>query len=481
MHRSPEPAERRASRSNHARASRSAPRRTRRRRRGAALLGCTALVAAACAGTGGGLDSGGESTALYSLSEARAAQATASEAQQAVQAQSELTEATLDLAIATADLVDALAAEDPDRIAETSAALRVARQAAQRTATRVGADITTGAAAGDSGGAGTAVGPDTPGANVEVRMARATWNTGYMQAAVFRALLTELGYTVSDPSEAEMAPVDFYPALARGEYDFWANGWFPTHDSFLFPAAAESELPDGGVPGDYVSRVGTSMASGGLQGFLVDQKTADARGITSMADVAADPAPWDSDGDGRAEIAGCDDGWGCQLGIEEVIAANGWEDSVEQVSGDYSVLWDEQIDRLERGEPVLAYTWTPSAYIVELVPGRNAYWLAVPKAAPGQEGAAALPESQCPTQPCVMGFTAADIAVVANDAFLSANPAAAELLGLVTFDVLDIALQNVRYQGGATTEEDIAAHAAAWIADNREAVDAWLAEARAAR
>ena len=435
------------------------PRRVRGRRAWllyTALLGAAALSTAACVPADNSSGGSGESAALFALSSAQSAEDSAAEAVRAVQAQSQLAEATLTLALATADLVQALASEDHDAIDEASMALRVARQGAQRIATRVGADITTGVAATDSADDSATVdaasGPDTPGTGIEVRMGRANWDSGYMQAAVFRALLTELGYTVSDPSEAEMAPGDFYPPLARGEFDFWANGWFPTHDNLMAVADPELDLPDGGAVGDYVSRVGTSMASGGLQGILIDQKTADERGITSLADVAADPAPWDSDGDGRAEIAGCNDGWGCQLIIEDIIAVNGWEDSIEQISDDYTVLWEEQIHRLEDGEPVLAYTWTPSAQIVDLIPGRIAYWLAVPTAPPGQEVAAALPESQCPTQPCLMGFTAADITVVANNSFLAANPAAARLFELVTFDVLDIALQTVRYQGGANTE-----------------------------
>ena len=39
-----------------------------------------------------------------------------------------------------------------------------------------------------------------PGAGVSVRTARANWSTGYFQAEVYRALLEELGYEVSDPS-----------------------------------------------------------------------------------------------------------------------------------------------------------------------------------------------------------------------------------------------------------------------------------------
>ncbi len=85
-----------------------------------------------------------------------------------------------------------------------------------------------------------------------------------------------------------------------------------------------------------------------------------------------------------------------------------------------------------------------------------------------------------PAQPCLMGFAPADISVVANNDFLAANPAAAKIFELFTIDVLDVALQNVRYQGGENTEADVATHAAAWIADNREMVDSWLDEARAA-
>ena len=85
---------------------------------------------------------------------------------------------------------------------------------------------------------------------------------------------------------------------------------------------------------------------------------------------------------------------------------------------------------------------------------------------------AALPETQRPAQPCLMGF--------APNGFLAANPAAAKIFELFTIDVLDVALQNVRYQAGEDSEADLATHAAEWIADNRDLVDSWLAQARAA-
>ena len=79
-----------------------------------------------------------------------------------------------------------------------------------------------------------------------------------------------------------------------------------------------------------------------------------------------------------------------------------------------------------------------------------------------------------------MGFAPADISVVANNGFLAANPAAAKIFELFTIDVLDVALQNVRREAGEDSEADLATHAAEWIADNRDLVDSWLAQARAA-
>ena len=46
--------------------------------------------------------------------------------------------------------------------------------------------------------------------------------------------------------------------------------------------------------------------------------------------------------------------------------------------------------------------------------------------------------------------------------------------------VVDVALQNVLYEGGEDTTDDVNRHASDWIADNRDAVDQWLAEAKAA-
>ncbi|MDE0497295.1 MAG: hypothetical protein OXH86_08075, partial [Acidimicrobiaceae bacterium] len=80
----------------------------------------------------------------------------------------------------------------------------------------------------------------TPGEGVSVTMGRANWSTGYFQAELYKQLLEELGYTVSDPAELELGPNLGYIAMAEGQMDFWANSWYPGHLAWL-----AGELPDG--------------------------------------------------------------------------------------------------------------------------------------------------------------------------------------------------------------------------------------------
>ena len=171
---------------------------------------------------------------------------------------------------------------------------------------------------------------------------------------------------------------------------------------------------------------------------------------------------------------------GCRVVINDTIAQNGWEDTIEQVSAEHSALFAYSVDRFKRGESILQYIWIPGSFAAELVPGNDVFWVSVANPLESQRGAAALPADQCPGQPCETGFMSADIRVVARNEFLAAHPAAAKLFELVTIPVLDIALQNLAYDGGANTEADVQAAADDWIAANRATIDRWLAEARGA-
>ena len=65
-------------------------------------------------------------------------------------------------------------------------------------------------------------------------------------------------------------------AAAQGDVDLWVNGWFGTHDTYLAETKGK------------VKKVGYVMKKGGLQGYLVDKKTADRLNIKSVLDIKKD-------------------------------------------------------------------------------------------------------------------------------------------------------------------------------------------------
>ena len=319
--------------------------------------------------------------------------------------------------------------------------------------------------------------PQTPGDGVEVNMARANWSTGYFQAAIVEALLGELGYEVADPALSEVAPSEFFPSLAAGDVDLWVNTWIPSHNTFL-----EEPMSDGGTIANNVSLTGGIVSGGAFQGFVIDVATAEAHGIEYLDDIADDPemaALFDGNGDGTADLTGCNEGWGCNVLIDELITANGWEKSITQVVGDFDSLWAAEVDGHADGEPVLSYIWAPSAFVAQLVPGEDVFWLSV-REDKGDSQEIALPPSQCPAQPCQLGLPLNEIMAAGNMAFFGANPAVERLVSVVGIPLTDIAVQNLRMLLGEDSEADVQQHATDWIADNRVVVDSWLDAARRA-
>lgn len=334
----------------------------------------------------------------------------------------------------------------------------------------------------------TTVAPSEGLADTVVRPGRASWSTGYFQAAVYSALLEELGYTVADPSLNEYPPAEAYAAMARGTFDFWANGWYSQHYTWH-----ELDAGDGTVVGDHLAVIGDQVPSGALEGLVVTKSVADEHGIESLDQINDDPelaALFDIDGDGLGEIYGCPEDWTCDDIIAEMIEFNDWT-NLEQIKAGYTGLVATAIDRVERGLPVIQYTWSPSGYLTQLVPGDTVLWLNLGAHDNVLDGTtaggfdfrhadAAPLGDECSADPCWIGWEAADIRVTANATFAAANPVAVALFELVELEVADIAAQNVRYDNGENTEADVRRHAAEWIAAHRPLVDGWLEQAAAA-
>ncbi|MCF8044566.1 MAG: hypothetical protein K9J83_01800, partial [Desulfarculaceae bacterium] len=68
-----------------------------------------------------------------------------------------------------------------------------------------------------------------PGEGKTVQPARATWTTGFVLEAIYSRALEDLGYEVKDPKK--LANPMFYESPVQGDVDFWANGWFPLHNT----------------------------------------------------------------------------------------------------------------------------------------------------------------------------------------------------------------------------------------------------------
>lgn len=313
---------------------------------------------------------------------------------------------------------------------------------------------------------GAALADEQPGEGVEVQPIKSSIAEETFQTQLVMKALEELGYDVNDIKEIEYAAG--HVAIANGDATFIAAHWDPLHIDFYEEAGGGDKLYREGI-----------YSSGSIQGYLIDKKTAEAHGITNIEQLK-DPEIaklFDADGDGKADLAGCPPGWGCEKVIEHHMDAYDLRDTVTHNQGSYSAIIADAITRYEDGEPILYYTWTPYWVSGVLVPGKDVTWLQVPfSSLPGEreDVDTSLPDGSN------YGFQANDQRIVANKAWAEANPAAAELFAIMQVSNNDISAQNLRMRDGEDSESDIEKHADAWIAANREKFDAWLERARAA-
>lgn len=311
-----------------------------------------------------------------------------------------------------------------------------------------------------------------PGEGTTVQMARATWDTGWFQANVYKQMLEELGYEV--PRITSLQNPAFYTSVAQGDVDLWVNGWFPLHNTY------EDDFVENARKIGYVAR------GGALQGYLVSKEHAEQYNITSLEDFKRDEVKqaFDSDGDGKAEMVACPPGWGCEKVIAHHWDAYNMRDHVDLIKADYSPAMADALARYENGEPVFFYTWTPNWTVGLLKPGEDVVWITVKEANLPEDQAHLEDETSmsgiegCVKDPCNLGWPVNDIRPVANKQFLRDNPAAAALLEEVQIPIGAIFEQNAMMQDGEDSPEDIERHAREWIENNRDKVDQWLKAAR---
>ncbi len=302
--------------------------------------------------------------------------------------------------------------------------------------------------------------------NASERVLRPAYGTleELFQTEIVNAGLEELGYTVVSGSEVEYDTI--HRAIANNYLDFTTVHWRPLHNQFV---------EDNGGARNLVS-TGT-IVQNALQGYLIDQATAEAYSITNLEQLK-DPAIaalFDTDGNGKANLVGCPVGWGCRDVIEHHLDAYQLRETVEHDSDNYFALINQVVSKVETGKPALYYTWTPLWVSDVLIPGEQVEWLEVPYTS--------LPSGyEKDTQTIVdsknLGFAVNQIEILANRSFIETNPTARRFFELVQIPIEDVSLQNQKMRDGENTPDDIRNHAQAWIDENRTLFDSWIAAAR---
>ena len=214
------------------------------------------------------------------------------------------------------------------------------------------------------------------------------------------------------------------------------------------------------------------------QGYLIDKKTAEKYHITNIEQLK-DPEIaklFDSNGNGKADLTGCNPGWGCEAAINNHLNAYKLTDTVEHNQGNYAEMMADTITRYKEGKPVLYYTWTPYWISDVLKPGRDVVWLEVPFSSmpDGEKIDTKLPNGKN------YGFPPSTMHIAANKAWAEQNPAAAELFAVMKLPVSAINAQNLRMHNGENSQADIERHANAWIKANQAKFDGWIEQARKA-
>jgi glycine betaine/proline transport system substrate-binding protein len=274
--------------------------------------------------------------------------------------------------------------------------------------------------------------------------------------------LTDLGYEVKELLTGSYPVIHL--SVGQGDADFTAVHWSNLHREYYENSGGD----------DTLSRIGP-LFTNAMQGYFIDKATADAYGISKL-DQMKDPAIaalFDSDGDGKANLTGCNPGWGCEKVIEHQLDAFELRDHINHDKGSYFALMANTIERKKAGQPIFYTAWSPSWMMATLRPGEDVIFLEAPfSSLPGVENAnTVMADGRNP------GFASNDIYIVINNEFAAENPAAAKFLSLLRIPIADLNVGMEGLYSGDDSPAAIRKIADEWIAANQTAFDGWVAEA----
>ena len=300
-----------------------------------------------------------------------------------------------------------------------------------------------------------------PGQGVKITPAYVSLEERF-QTEIVNIGLEKLGYTIGRMRELE--PALMHTDLAEGGLDYTAAHWQQLGREFYQNSGGDEQLEKIGV-----------IIDNAVQGYLIDRATAQEYNITNLEQLKnPDLAKlFDTDGDGKANLVGCNAGWGCETIINHHLETYNLAATIEHDSGKYFALMADVIARYQQDEPILYYTWTPLWTSGVLVPGEDVKWLEVPYTS--------LPDSNTNSdnpdtiyQGKNLGFVTDQIMILANENFAKSNPRAVKFMEQVSLPIKDISAQNQLIRQGENSPEDIRRHAETWIENHQSTFQKWL-------
>ncbi|WP_137387613.1 glycine betaine/L-proline ABC transporter substrate-binding protein ProX [Rhodoligotrophos defluvii] len=317
---------------------------------------------------------------------------------------------------------------------------------------------------------------DLPGEGKTIRFASSdSLGANYVQDQILMAGLKKLGYDV-ELSTMNMSAI--LQAISQGDLDMTGDINWPQAQPAIEKIADQVELTNEGT-----------IIGGGINGYVIDKKTAEANNITNIQQLK-DPklaAIFDTDGDGKANLNNCDPAWKCGDVVDFQIKEFGLSDTVESVRAKYEPLVAEVFARVDRGEPILLYTWSPSWIVYTIKPGEDVVWVPIPYDA--------LPEGVSKPKthevkdvvgcaggqnPCRMAVGPWNWRTLANKEFIEANPAVKKFSELAKWPLSTWSEWEGALGKGAKTNADMKRIADEWISKNQAEFDSWIQQAVAA-
>ncbi|NET40901.1 glycine betaine/L-proline ABC transporter substrate-binding protein ProX [Okeania sp. SIO2B3] len=297
---------------------------------------------------------------------------------------------------------------------------------------------------------------------VTIRSANSTWIQELFQTEVVNIGLEKLGYKIERPKQIEYPAI--YISLANGDLEYSTVYYEPQHNEFFENAGGSEKL----------EKVG-KLTPDGIQRYEIDKKTADKYNINNLQQLK-DPEIaklFDSDGDGKANLVGCNPGWSCEVVINHHLKAYELEDTVEHNQGQYEILLADAMTRYQEGKPILYYAYEPHWISTVLKPNEDVVSLEVPfTSLPASMGN--LSEKDTSPNGKNLGFPLLQQRIVANQKFLESNPVAKRWFELVEIPIVDMNAESLRIKEGEDTPEDILRHAQEWVKNNQQKYDGWL-------